>query len=392
RWWAEQGITLAYLMTPLAEGVLEETVPSDLELRVRALIIGGDRLHRGPDPAVGFALMNHYGPAEYTVTSTVVRVPPRGQESGLPTIGRAVDNTRIYVLDRDGRPAPVGVPGELYVAGIGLARSYHSRPDLTAEKFLPDPFAEEPGARMYRTADLVRWLPDGDLDFLGRLDHQVKIRGLRIELGEIETVLGQHPAVREAAVLAREDRPGDKRLVAYVVTGEAALAVEDLRAFLGERLPGYMVPAAFVLLDALPLTSNGKVDRRALPAPELEPVQDFVAPRNPVEQVLAGIWREVLQVERVGVLDDFFELGGHSLRAVQTITRIRNTFEIDIQLRDVFDAPTVADLAASILERPAWRERVETTAALMIAVDAMSEEEIEAMLLAEAAASAEGER
>jgi pristinamycin I synthase-3/4 len=226
RWWAEPQITLAYLMTPLAEGVLEEEIPPGLELPTRALIIGGDRLHRGPAPGVGFRLMNHYGPAEYSVTSTVVEVPPRGEASGIPTIGRAVDNTLLYVLDRrSGLPMPQGVPGELYVAGVGLARGYSGRPDLTAEKFVPDPFAEEPGSRMYRTGDLVKWLPDGDLDFLGRLDHQVKIRGFRIELGEIEAVLAEHPAVAASAVLAQQEPAGQTRLVAYVVfdrEGEAA--------------------------------------------------------------------------------------------------------------------------------------------------------------------------
>jgi non-ribosomal peptide synthetase component F len=187
RWWSQERITLAYLMTPLAEGVLEEKIPPGLDLEVRALIIGGDRLHRGPDPEVGFRLMNHYGPAEYTVTSTVVPVPPLGEECGLPTIGRPIDNTMIYVLDSCQQLVPVGVPGELYVTGVGLARGYLRRPDMTAAKFVPDPWSPKPGARMYRTADLVRWRPDGDLDFLGRLDHQVKIRGLRIELGEIES-------------------------------------------------------------------------------------------------------------------------------------------------------------------------------------------------------------
>ncbi|HVR95695.1 MAG TPA: non-ribosomal peptide synthase/polyketide synthase, partial [Thermoanaerobaculia bacterium] len=226
RWWDEQGITLAYLPTPLAEGVLAEPVPESAP--VRALIIGGDRLHRRPRPDVRFRLMNHYGPAEYSVTSTVVEVAPGSEAEGLlPTIGRAVDNTSLYVLDRRaGLPLPVGVPGELCVAGVGLARGYLGRPELTAEKFVPDPFAAEPGARMYRTGDLVRWLPDGDLDFLGRLDFQVKLRGMRIEPGEIETVLGQHPAVRDAAVLVREDRPGDKRLVAYVVQKEAGAVAE----------------------------------------------------------------------------------------------------------------------------------------------------------------------
>jgi amino acid adenylation domain-containing protein/non-ribosomal peptide synthase protein (TIGR01720 family) len=348
RWWSEVGITLAYLMTPLAEGVLEEQIPPGLELATRALIIGGDRLHRGPDPAVSFRLMNHYGPAEYSVTSTVVRVPPAGQGNGIPTIGRPVDNTQIYLLDRCFNPVPIGVPGELFVAGAGLARSYLRRPDLTAEKFVPDPFSGEPGARMYRTADLVRYMPDGDMDFLGRLDHQVKIRGLRIELGEIETVLGQYPLVREAAVLVREDVPGDKRLVAYLVPAGEAPAVEELRMFLKERLPEYMVPAAFVSLPALPLTPNGKVDRRALPAPEWKEAEAYVAPRTSTEELLAGIWSEILKIDRVGVRSGFFELGGHSLLATQVISGVRKVFGVELPLRAIFESPTVGELAGVV--------------------------------------------
>ncbi|HEV7519213.1 MAG TPA: amino acid adenylation domain-containing protein, partial [Thermoanaerobaculia bacterium] len=351
RWWSAEGITLAYLMTPLAEGVLEEEIPPLLDLQVRALIIGGDRLHRGPDPGVGFRLMNHYGPAEYTVTSTVVEVPPLGEESGIPTIGRPVDNTEIYILDARQQPIPIGVPGELYVAGLGLARGYLRRPDLTAAKFVPDPWSPEPGARMYRTADLVRYLPDGDMDFLGRLDHQVKLRGLRIELGEIESVLGQHPGVREAAVLAREDRPGDKRLVGYVTpAAEPGPTPAELHGFLAERLPGYMVPAAWVLLGKLPLTANGKVDRRALPAPQGTGSEEagYLAPHGPVEEVLAGIWEEVLRRERVSVEDDFFALGGHSLLATQVTSRVRRTLGVELPLKVLFESPTVASLAIRI--------------------------------------------
>jgi amino acid adenylation domain-containing protein len=372
RWWSEQGITLAYLMTPLAEGVLEEEIPEGLNLKVRALIIGGDRLHRRPRPEVGFRLMNHYGPAEYTVTSTVVQVPPEGQGGAIPTIGRAVDNTRIYVLDQRQHPVPVGVPGELYVAGVGLARGYHERPDLTAEKFVPDPFSEEPGARMYRTADLVRYLPDGDMDFLGRLDHQVKIRGLRIELGEIESVLGQHPEVREAAVLVREDRPGDKRLTAYVV---GSAGVEDLRAFLRERLPEYMIPAAFLLLDSLPLTSNGKVDRRALPAPEWQP-EAYVAPRNPVEAVLAAIWSKVLKVDKVGVHDNFFDLGGHSLLMTQVTSRVRRTFRVEVPLRAYFESPTVERLAEVVVAHEAKPGQSDKIARALQMVKSMSAQQV----------------
>ncbi|HVR99644.1 MAG TPA: non-ribosomal peptide synthase/polyketide synthase, partial [Thermoanaerobaculia bacterium] len=355
RWWAEQGITLAYLMTPLAEGVLEEKIPAGLDLQVRALIIGGDRLHRGPNLEVGFRLMNHYGPAEYTVVSTMVQVPPRREGSAgkaLPSIGRAIDNTRIYILDREQRPAPVGVAGELYVAGIGLARGYAHRPDLTAEKFVPDPSVAEPGERMYRTGDLVRWLPDGDIDFLGRIDHQVKIRGFRIELGEIESVLGRHPEVREAVVLLREDRPGDKRLAAYVVPAPGArLESQTLRGFLHQELPEHMVPSAFVLLDALPLTSNGKVDRRALPVPEKARSEGGEgAFLDPIEELLAGILAEVLGLGRIGVEEDFFALGGHSLLATQVVSRVRTVLGVEMPLRALFESPTVSGLAQVVRE------------------------------------------
>jgi amino acid adenylation domain-containing protein len=348
RWWSTQGITLAYLMTPLAEGVLEEEIPPGLPLAVRALIIGGDRLHRGPDPAVGYRLMNHYGPAEYTVTSTVVQVPPRtvdGSGRGNPTIGRVIDNTQIYILDRRQRPVPIGVPGELYVAGIGIARGYAHRPSLTAEKFVPDPFSETPGTRMYRTADLVRYLPDGDIDFLGRMDHQVKLRGFRIELGEIEAAILRHPHIEEAAVLVREE--GGKRLVGYVVTapGEEQAAGE-LRSFLQQSLPDYMVPSVFLRLEALPQTPNGKVDRRALPVPETLPAgREIIAPRTLREELLAGIWADVLGVERVGVEESFFELGGHSLLATQVVSRLRESLGLSLPLRALFEAPTVAELA-----------------------------------------------
>ncbi|HKV08204.1 MAG TPA: amino acid adenylation domain-containing protein, partial [Thermoanaerobaculia bacterium] len=345
RWWAEEGITLSFLPTPLAEAVLEEAIPPGLPLR--ALIVGGDRLHRGPVPGAGFRLMNHYGPSESSVVTTVAPVLS-GENGRMPPIGRPIDGTRVYVLDREGQPVPVGVPGELFVGGAGLARGYLARPDLTAERFVPDPFTGEPGARFYRTGDLVRWLPNGNQDFLGRLDHQVKVRGLRIELGEIEAVLARHPAVREAAVLLREDG----RLAAYVAVEEPRPAEGSLRAFLAERLPDYMVPSAFVLLEALPLSPNGKVDRRALAgiAPEAVAEQAPVAPRSPLEEALAGFFREVLGGERVGVHDDFFALGGHSLAATQVLSRVRGVFGVDLPARRLFEAPTVSRLARAVEE------------------------------------------
>ena len=245
---------------------------------------------------------------------------------------------------------PVGVPGELHLGGIGLARGYLQRPELTAERFLPHPFSELPGERLYRTGDLARYRPDGNIEFLGRLDHQVKVRGFRIELGEIEAVLGRHPGVQEAVVLAREDSPGEKRLVAYVVAQEGpAPSGSELRGFLQERLPEYMVPSAFVGLPALPLTPNGKVDRKALPAPEGRGMEEgYVPPGTPTEELLAGIWAEVLRQERVGRQDNFFALGGHSLVAIQVVSRVRDTFGVELPVRCVFESPTVAELSAAV--------------------------------------------
>ena len=289
--------------------------------------------------------LNAYGPTEITVAATLAACTPDGQR---PPLGRPLRNVKLYVLDRHLRPVPVGVPGELFIGGIGVTRGYLRRPELTAERFLSDPFSAVPGARMYRSGDLVRYRPDGTLDFLGRTDFQVKVRGFRIELGEIESALAQHPAVRQALVLAREDRPGDKRLVAYLVTAQEP-APAELRAFLQERLPEHMVPSAFVFLERMPLTSSGKVDRKALPAPDAASSgAPFVAPRTPTEELLAGIWAEVLGQPRVGVEDDFFALGGHSLLATQVLSRVRTAFSVDVPVRTLFEAPTVAGLAQKL--------------------------------------------
>ena len=347
-WWAEQGITLAFLPTPLAEPLLEEEMPGGLALRM--LAVGGDRLHRGPRPRTPFRLVNHYGPSEYSVVTTAGTALPGA--TGAPPIGRAIANTRVYVLDAHQQPVPQGVPGELYVAGAGLARGYLLRSDLTAERFLPDPFAipgNGPGERMYRTGDRVRRLPDGNLDFLGRIDHQVKIRGMRVELGEIEAALDRHPQVREAAVLVK-----DGRLAAYVATagGLAALRINELHAFLEQRLPAYMVPQAWALLDELPLTPNGKVDRRALARVPAEPLEasrgEHLAPRTGVERALARIWAELLKLDRVGVRDNFFHLGGHSLLATQVVSRVRRVFGVELEIRSLFEEPTVEALARRI--------------------------------------------
>jgi amino acid adenylation domain-containing protein/non-ribosomal peptide synthase protein (TIGR01720 family) len=326
--------TCASLRRVLCSG---EALPFELQERFFARLDG--ELH------------NLYGPTEASIDVTAWACQRQSQSPSVP-IGRPIANTQIYLLDAQLQPVPIGVAGELHIGGVGLARGYLHRPDLTAEKFIPHPFSPEPGARLYKTGDLARYLPEGAIEFLGRLDQQVKIRGFRIELGEIEAVLRHHPAVGEVVVLARDEGPGEKRLVAYVVPLPAqSVPLSELRSFLQAKLPDYMVPAAFVLLPALPLTPNGKLDRRALPPPEQgrpELKRAYVAPRTPTEEVVAGLWAQVLGIEQVGVEDNFFELGGHSLLATQVLSRLRTAFQVELPLRALFEAPTVAGLAQSI--------------------------------------------
>jgi amino acid adenylation domain-containing protein len=327
-------------------------------------------------------VFNLYGPSEATTYSTFTLVRKGASES--PSLGRPIANTQIYVLDAHLEPVPIGVPGQIYIGGEGLARGYVNRPELTAERFIPHPFSPEPGARLYMTGDLARYLPDGNIEFLGRLDHQVKIRGFRIEPGEIEAVLGQHPAVHQAVVLSREEQPGDKRLVAYVVpTRERTPTVDELRRFLHPKLPEYMVPSAFMLLHSLPLTPSGKIDRHALPAPDqLCPSggSTFVAPRTPVEGVLPGIWAEVLGLEQVGAYDNFFEIGGHSLTATQVISRVRRAFDIELPLRRLFETPTVAGLAVSIELGQRQGEGSEALASILEELEQLSDDDVQARL------------
>jgi amino acid adenylation domain-containing protein/non-ribosomal peptide synthase protein (TIGR01720 family) len=298
--------------------------------------------------------LNSYGPTEATISTTFFEPDPLSEEPVPPVmpIGRPIDNVQVYILDRHLQPAPIGVPGELCIGGAGVARGYLNRPDLTNERFVVVEGLSEGSCRIYRTGDRARWLPDGNVEFLGRLDDQVKIRGYRIEPGEIEATLRQHPAVRDAAVIAHEHRTGERRLAAYVV-GEKGCRIDDLRSFLAERLPAYMIPAAFVIVDALPLTPNGKIDRRALPAPDWSAraaEAAFVAPRTPIEELLAGVWSDLLGVARISAQDDFFALGGHSLLATQLVARIRATLGVELPVRAVFEAPRLADLAQRVAD------------------------------------------
>jgi acyl carrier protein len=298
-------------------------------------------------------------------------------------IGRPVANTRLYVLEAGLGPAPVGVPGELYIGGVQVGRGYAGRPELTAERFVPDPFGPEPGGRLYRTGDRVRRLASGELEYLGRTDFQVKLRGFRIEPGEVEAALLRHPAVREAVATVREDAPGDPRLVGYVVPeeGAEAPAPEELRAFLGRTLPEHMVPGALVVLDALPLTPNGKTDRGALPAPERADTGAYAAPAGPVEAFLATAWGELLGVERVGTGDDFFALGGHSLLAARLAALVHELLQVEVSMRDVFEAPTVAALARVVVAREAAPGRTGTIVRTLEAVNALAAEEVEQLLM-----------
>jgi amino acid adenylation domain-containing protein len=341
-------------ITPAHLELLSQQIPAAKAPGMcRTFVIGGEnllaenlRLWREHAPAT--RLINEYGPTETVVGCCVHEVLPTDPPSGSVAIGRPIANTQLYVLDENLEPVPPGDMGELYIGGAGVARGYLNRPELTAERFLPDPFGGVAGARLYKSGDLARYRVDGTLEYLGRADDQVKIRGYRIELGEIEATLAAHPQVRSCAVVAREDEPGDKQLVAYVVSpdGEAP-NTDSMRAFLRERLPDYMVPARFVNLDALPLTPNGKVDRRALPAPsrEVSGGGQGGAPRTETEKRIAAIWSEVLKLDGIGIHDDFFDLGGDSMAAVALVTHLHETFDLELDLASLFDRPTIAGLS-----------------------------------------------
>jgi len=389
-----QRVTTLFLTTALVNQLSNEE--PDIFSSLREVLFGGQavdadsvrRLLKAGGPR---RLLHMYGPTETTTFCLYEEVEHVAEDALTVPLGHATGNQRIYLLDGALSPVPRGVPGEAYVSGGGVSRGYLDRPGLTAERFVPDPFSPEPGARMYRTGDRMRWRGERKLEFVGRVDEQVKIRGFRIEPGEVESVLSAHAAVREARVIVREDVPGDLRLVAYVV-GE--VEAEEVRAYLRGSLPEYMVPAAIVGLERLPVTPNGKLDVRALPAPELGSAEErYVAPRTPVEEVLAEIWAEVLRLERVGVEESFFDLGGHSLLATRVVSRVRERLGVELELRALFEHRTVGELARVLEEAGAVAQAgpapepvpgPEASAHQLLAViDELSEEELDRLLSAQ---------
>ncbi|MGB7948960.1 MAG: amino acid adenylation domain-containing protein [Candidatus Binatia bacterium] len=383
--------------TPSAFRQLIQAEASSIEsssLALRLVIFGGEALdfrtlkpwferHGDQHPR----LVNMYGITETTVHVTyrpITAADLSGSENSL--VGVPIPDLKLYVLDPNWNPVPIGIPGELCVGGAGVGRGYLKRPELTAERFIPNPFDPGGGERLYRSGDRVRYLPDRDIEYLGRMDAQVKLRGYRIELGEIEATLSQHPAVRDVALVLLEDESTEKRLVAYVVAPEPSPTVSELNGFLRQKLPEYMIPASFVFLDVLPLTPNGKVDRRKLPVPDQSrPEQEspFVAPRTSVEELLAKMWTDLLKVERVGIHDNFFELGGHSLLITQVASRIEQAFQAQLPLRVLFDAPTIALLSAAVATAQLGQEDAAEAARLLEELEQLSPDEVKALLEAE---------
>ena len=337
------------------------------------MLTGADTLHHYPSRKLRFQLVNNYGPTECSVvaTSGIVLPNPENRDN-LPSIGRPIDNTQIYILDERMQQVPLGEPGEIYIGGAGLGRGYRNRPDLTAERFVANPFASGQGTRLYKTGDLGCFLPNGEIAFLGRIDEQLKIRGYRIEPAEIVKVLDEHPAVQASAVAGHDLEDGNKRLVAYLVLASDRQPTHtELRNFIASRLPEYMVPAVFVVLNALPLSSSGKVDRAALPTPTTDNTlrdSTFVAPRTEIEKRVADTLASLLDLGQVSVDDNFFLLGGHSLLGTQLIARLRDAFGIEISLRSLFDAPTVAELSRVI------------ESLIMAKLEAMSDEEAQRLM------------
>jgi acyl carrier protein len=345
--------------------------PADTALR--NLLVGAETLRQFPSDELPFSVVNNYGPTECTVVATSGPVPREAYSDKLPTIGRPITNTDVYILDENMQQVPIHAAGEIYVGGAGVARGYLNRPELTADKFVRNPFSRDPQARLYRTGDLARYLANGEIAYLGRTDEQVKILGHRIEPNEIVAVLDRHPAVETSRVIAHGDVCSQQHLVAYVVVrSESYPSASDLRSFLEKELPQYMVPAVFVRLDSFPLTQNGKVDRAALPAPNCENTlrdEEFTAPRTPLEERLATMLSSLLNLEQVSVHDNFFMLGGHSLLGTQLISQIRGAFGVELALRTLFESPTIEQLSTEIEQL------------IMAQVEALSEEEVARLLV-----------
>jgi amino acid adenylation domain-containing protein len=369
-WLVSEKISISFLPTALAEGVMTLAWPKQSALRF--LLTGADTLHQYPAAELPFHLVNNYGPTECTVVATSSRVLPGTGMNKLPAIGRPIANTTVYILDENLQQVPPGTSGELYIGGAGVARGYLNRPEITAEKFISDPFSSDSDARLYRTGDQVCQLPDGQLAYLGRIDDQIKILGYRIEPNEIVAVLDRHPLIQSSVVVARGSSCAEKRLAAYIVmrNGKTPAAAE-LRSFLQNDLPDYMVPSVFVCVPTLPLTPNGKVDRAALPDADMENSlrdEPFTPPRTPIEERLAKILTTLLNLNEVSVDDNFFLLGGHSLLGTQLIAKIRGAFGVELGLRTLFDTPTIAELSTEI-------ERL-----IVARVESMSEDEVERLL------------
>jgi amino acid adenylation domain-containing protein len=346
-WMVSRRITISFAATAIAERLLQLQWPAETALRF--LLTGADTLKIYPSVQLPFRLVNNYGPTECTVVSTSGIVPTESVANEAPSIGRAIDGVEIHILDDEKQPVRGDAAGEIYIGGVGLARGYRNRPDLTAQRFVANP--SSPNSRLYRTGDLGRWLPNGEIAFLGRLDEQVKLRGYRVEPIEVSTVLAQHPAVQNCVVIATEDTPSEKQLIAFIVLAtDVTISAKGLREHLRRRVPDYMVPSAFIAIDSLPITEQGKINRSALASLNGTRLLDeaYVAPRTVVEEELVKILARLLKLERVGVNDNFFLLGGHSLLGTQVIARVSETFGVDLTLLKLFDHPTVAEMAGEI--------------------------------------------
>jgi amino acid adenylation domain-containing protein len=369
-WLVANQITISFVPTVLAESLIQMNWPADTALRF--LLTGADTLHRYPTSDLPFAVVNNYGPTECTVVTTSGRINREGETASLPAIGRPIRNSKVYLLDENLCEVPPGTTGELYVGGVNVARGYRNRPELTAEKFVADLFSDDPHARLYRTGDLARWLPNGELAYVGRADEQIKILGYRVEPSEIESAINRHPAIAASVVVARGSNCAEKRLTAYLTMRNGTTpSAAELRDFLRTSLPDYMVPSVFAKLERLPLTTNGKLDRHALPEPSIENTlrdEEFVAPQTPIETRLAKILCSLMNIDEVSINDNFFLLGGHSLLGTQLIAKIRSSFGVDMALRTLFDAPSIAELSGEI-------ERL-----IFARVENMTEEEARALL------------